>query len=597
MTDDTASPTCEIQPDSSRSPIGRRHPIAMAAALAVPLAAAAPAIAAAPAGEQDSAGKQVPGAQISGDGFAAASPAFTVGEESSQGSTRGGKLVSASGDGFSTPDATGARTPIGGGVVFRVNTDINFVTSSSASGAMVDASMTAPRNDVSTLNGGTTSATLGDAFDGYNALAVHVGPNPPARLPTTGDPEFVFYNRNGPATTSCGGREVDLNAQVVSGGLTMRRSVYVPADQPVARTLNVLTNTGGTPIEVTVYTSNNLGSDSNTQLFGSSSGDAAAGLDDSWVGTFQAFSGTTSSDLRLAHVLRGTHGPALRSVSFTNGDDNPTWSYQLTLQPGETRIIANYVVAEANKALAASRAAALADNPLTECMTSDETLQLANFDRAAPVFSNVPAPAAATAPGGSSATVTYTPPTATDAVDGPVAVSCTPPSGSSFSVGTTIVTCTAADSSSNRAQVTFPVVVTATPLPLPRVTGFALGVHCARPRSGQLTRLRARFSLAAAAAVTFRIERRALRAVPTSCPPARVRGRRARWRLVARASRQLGAGRQSVVFAARRGVAPRGALKLLGRRGLPPGRYRLVVKARNASGLVTAVRVFAVAAR
>lgn len=57
------------------------------------------------------------------------------------------------------------------------------------------------------------------------------------------------------------------------------------------------------------------------------------------------------------------------------------------------------------------------------------------------------------------AVVTYTNPTAVDAVDGPVAVICTPPSGSLFPIGTTTVTCTASDSHGNTAVSSFAVIV------------------------------------------------------------------------------------------------------------------------------------------
>lgn len=58
-----------------------------------------------------------------------------------------------------------------------------------------------------------------------------------------------------------------------------------------------------------------------------------------------------------------------------------------------------------------------------------------------------------------SATVTYTNPTATDNVDGAVSVSCTPASGSTFTIGSTTVTCSATDAASNLAQSTFVVGV------------------------------------------------------------------------------------------------------------------------------------------
>jgi len=80
-------------------------------------------------------------------------------------------------------------------------------------------------------------------------------------------------------------------------------------------------------------------------------------------------------------------------------------------------------------------------------------------DNRAPDFGPTPSPKAyATSTAG--AVVTYTAPTATDDVDGPVGVTCTPPSGSIFAPGSTTVTCTASDSSGHTATVTFAVIVT-----------------------------------------------------------------------------------------------------------------------------------------
>ena len=62
------------------------------------------------------------------------------------------------------------------------------------------------------------------------------------------------------------------------------------------------------------------------------------------------------------------------------------------------------------------------------------------------------------------AVVTYTNPTATDAVDGTVDVTCTPASGSPFALGTNKVTCTATDKAGNKEESTFDVIVTSAPV-------------------------------------------------------------------------------------------------------------------------------------
>ena len=79
-------------------------------------------------------------------------------------------------------------------------------------------------------------------------------------------------------------------------------------------------------------------------------------------------------------------------------------------------------------------------------------------DSLPPVFGPAPDVNANVAPGGSSV-VTYTNPTATDAVAGVVAVNCTPASGSTFPIGSTLVSCSASDPSGHSASTTFHVIV------------------------------------------------------------------------------------------------------------------------------------------
>jgi hypothetical protein len=75
--------------------------------------------------------------------------------------------------------------------------------------------------------------------------------------------------------------------------------------------------------------------------------------------------------------------------------------------------------------------------------------------------------AEATGPGG--ATVSYSTPTASDIVDGPVSVTCAPASGTVFAVGHTTVTCTAQDATHNVAHSTFDVEVRDTTAPVIQV--------------------------------------------------------------------------------------------------------------------------------
>lgn len=289
--------------------------------------------------------------------------------------------------------ATGSQGLIdNSGLKYFINTNITFSTTSSASGAMSEASYT-HAVAATTLNGGTTSSSLNDAFDGYNTLCISLN-NTVANC-ETGNANFVIYNQNGPATTECLGATSGVNRQVVlpaqtTGNLRMQRKVFVPDNDSFGRFLNYFTNTGGSPLTVTAVIANNLGSDNNTQIVTSSNGNATAEVTDTWITSFQAYSGTTSSDVRLGHVLQGgTPTTPLAGINFVNGDDNPFWGYTFTLAPGETKIIANFVVGQPSKAAAAAKAASLAATPLsgnaTQCTSLVEQAEIANFQALVPI--------------------------------------------------------------------------------------------------------------------------------------------------------------------------------------------------------------------
>lgn len=279
-------------------------------------------------------------------------------------------------------EATGSISLIdASGLEYFINTNITFSTSSSASGAASEATYTAATN-ATTIGGGFTTSTLTDAFDGYNSLCVSLtnatGPC------VTGNPAYTIYNQNGAPTldASCSNRQVLFPTQVI-GGLNVSRKVLVPTDDEYMRWLNTFTNTTGAPITFTMITGNNLGSDSNTIIVSSDSGDAIATTTDTWVTTMQNYTGVTSPDVRLGHVLRGDGAvdTPLSGINFVNGDDNPYWSYSITLAAGETKSILNFVTGQPTKALAATEAERLSQLLATasQCLTPTELTEVANF--------------------------------------------------------------------------------------------------------------------------------------------------------------------------------------------------------------------------
>ncbi len=237
------------------------------------------------------------------------------------------------------------------------------------------------------MGGGVVSSSLSDMFDGYEAICVSLtGATGPC---STGNPSYIMYNKNGPASIdvtvpaipTCTNRQYVYQPQTI-GALSVRRKVFVPTNDRFIRWMDIFTNTSLLPVTFNMITSNNLGSDSNTIITGSSSGDNAAQTNDLWVATFQNYSGVTSSDPRIGHVLQGTGAPTPVSlIHFANGDDNPYWGFTITLAPGQTKIIVNYATGQGSKAAAATQAANLAAYGANaqQCMSATELAQVVNF--------------------------------------------------------------------------------------------------------------------------------------------------------------------------------------------------------------------------
>ena len=318
-----------------------------------------------------------PAATLTASPAAASLPDFSAGGRLSAAQIGGdGKEVKPPHDDPPLTDGVGLR--------WNINTNVGFTTTSSASGAVSEAGFT-HAVAASTLNGGTVNQVLADAFDGYNALCVDLN-NVGGQCNTA---NMAVYNQNGPGSLECSGRQVVTPLRQM-GSFQVRRKLFVPTNEGFARWLNIFRNTSASPQTVRMVTSNNLGSDANTRIVTTSDGDATAELTDTWVTTFQNFSGTTSSDPRLGHVLRGPNAPVgLAAINFANGDDNPFWRYQFTLAPGQTGVIMNFATGQATRSAAATESSTLASlssaNALA-CMTPTERQQVVNFVAAAPTI-------------------------------------------------------------------------------------------------------------------------------------------------------------------------------------------------------------------
>lgn len=147
-------------------------------------------------------------------------------------------------------------------------------------------------------------------------------------------------------TSATGDREIIFPSAIVDG-LSLSRRVYVPdTGTPFARFLNVLSNPTAAPVTVTVDLGSSpedfgdLGSDSDTQGFSSSSGDANATPDDAWVTTWDGSrdgTGAPDGDPGLGHLWGTTaFSPLDRLDGVVTSEYFDELFTSVTVAPGQT---------------------------------------------------------------------------------------------------------------------------------------------------------------------------------------------------------------------------------------------------------------------
>lgn len=292
-------------------------------------------------------------------------------------------LLLAAGTAFGTGEVSLVDS---GDLEYFINTDIpattvSMTTSSSLSGAISEASFTSLVSGVTTSLGGTTTTTLSDAFDGYNALWVNV------------DGEgWAGYAGNGEPTPADEGRTLVFNEQTINE-VDVYRKVFVPEDDQFCRWLNVFTNNGSSTKTIQVDIYSNLGSDEDTLIYSTSDGNRRAQLRDAWVVTYEDFDAGFSGDPRLGHVMQGPEALGmgcarrggvpvpLSEVFFEDEDGFPYWSYEFELGAGETVILMNFVTGQPTLEAAEAQAEALAnlEGSALDNMSVDELQQVVNF--------------------------------------------------------------------------------------------------------------------------------------------------------------------------------------------------------------------------
>lgn len=177
-------------------------------------------------------------------------------------------------------------------------------------------------SDDGTLLDGTT-----DSYDGCYGLTVN----------------GVRYTGGAPSTHV--DRNLAFPIQSI-GGLAVRRVAYVPATGSWGRYLEIIANPTSSSQHVQVDYDCNLGSDGETMVTATSSGDTSLDARDDW---FASDDLPDAGDMALGHVLQGPGARTpLRSISLMV--DQLMWSFSGDVPPGGVLVIMTFAVQTLHRA-------------------------------------------------------------------------------------------------------------------------------------------------------------------------------------------------------------------------------------------------------
>jgi hypothetical protein len=176
--------------------------------------------------------------------------------------------------------------------------------------------MTAMANRFDFSDNGSITDGTSDSYDGCYTLFV----------------DGTVYVGGVPGVVS--GRNITFATESLSG-LNVSRVAYVPASGgEYARILDLFENATGAPITVSIAHECNLGSDTSTNVTGSSSGDAVFSTMDQWLTTNDS---SSMGDPALGHVVQG---PTPRNaVTFAQSmADGLSWRFDSVVVPAGGRV-------------------------------------------------------------------------------------------------------------------------------------------------------------------------------------------------------------------------------------------------------------------
>ncbi|HEX2894770.1 MAG TPA: hypothetical protein VHO29_12290 [Marmoricola sp.] len=228
------------------------------------------------------------------------------------------------------------------------------------------------QNDIG-MSGPQGTATANPGLGVYDATYDSAG----TPITDAFDDAMLFWVNNeqvaAPATWDVQADAADptLNRVLTAGPTTMgsvdvTTTYRVMSTQQVLRTTVFLTNKGTTPVTVPVTLATNVGSDGNTAVAGSSSGDTSFSDADRWVVTYED---AASPDPVNTHVLAGPGSVAApptgtsMTVFTSAGTQGVLANYTVTIPAGGSRGLMFFNVLSDTNAAALSGAAHFNTNP------------------------------------------------------------------------------------------------------------------------------------------------------------------------------------------------------------------------------------------
>jgi hypothetical protein len=149
-----------------------------------------------------------------------------------------------------------------------------------------------------------------------------------------------------------------------------------------ARWLNIVTNTGTAPVDVTITLRGQFGAGDDTLVTATSSGDSSIGAADLWFTTAQqVLRGTFSTIPKVGFVVQGAGAVSPATSAGINGSGTAAVTYRPTIAPGASAIVMTFATVQGSSKQAKKVSENLIELPseAIACLTQAELGQIVNF--------------------------------------------------------------------------------------------------------------------------------------------------------------------------------------------------------------------------